>query len=99
MMPAQQEQYFRVLVSMGHCGSGKEITVARYMKGYSLMEVFRDASSMPRAKSKMRMGAVRQIVPISYDEFMLGRQSETEDLYLQRVGGVKHQRQRSIRTA
>ncbi|MGF7429200.1 hypothetical protein PQV03_00190 [Thermoanaerobacterium thermosaccharolyticum] len=46
--------YYKVLISCGHVGNSKEITIARYFKAKNTIEAFESGNRMPRAKENIR---------------------------------------------
>lgn len=76
--------YFKLYVSCGHVGRGNEVTVVRYFQAVSIVDAFVNGNSMPRAKNKRHRGAVKLVVPVSEEEYWIGKAGERQDPYLQR---------------
>ena len=75
-------EYYKVLVSCGHLGNAKEITVTRYFIAGNIIEAFESGNRMPRAKKKKNHLAVLLVTPITKNEYVLGKNVEKENKYL-----------------
>ena len=75
-------EYYKILVSCGHLGNTKEITIARYFIATSIVEAFENGNRMPRAKRKHNHSAVLLVKPISKREYIMGKYSEKNNKYL-----------------
>ncbi|MTI49103.1 hypothetical protein [Sporosalibacterium faouarense] len=75
-------EYFKVLVSCGHLGNTKEITVTRYFTAKSIIEAFENGNRMPRAKRKHNHSAVLLVKPITQKEYITGKGLEKYNSYL-----------------
>lgn len=74
--------YFKVLVSCGHVGTAKEISVRRFFTADNIVEAFESGNRMPRAKRKQTRSAVLRVEPITEKEYILGKYEETTNEYL-----------------
>lgn len=74
--------YFKVLISCGHVGTAKEITVSRFFIADSIVEAFECGNRMPRAKRKHAHTAVLMVKPISEKEYWEGKDIEQQCTYL-----------------
>lgn len=74
--------YFKVLVSCGHLGNTKEITVTRYFAASNIVEAFESGNRMPRAKRKYNHSAVLMVKPITKGEYIEGKLIERHNKYL-----------------
>lgn len=75
-------EYYKVLVSCGHLGNSKEITVTRYFTAESIIDAFENGNRMPRAKRKHNHSAVLLVKPITRREYILGKDLEKYNKYL-----------------
>lgn len=75
-------EYYKVLVSCGHLGNTKEITVARYFVAKNIVEAFESGNRMPRAKRKNNHSAVVLVKQISHREYIIGKDREKNNQYL-----------------
>ena len=75
-------EYYKVLVSCGHLGNTKEITVTRYFIARNIIEAFESGNRMPRAKKKKNHAAVLLVMPITKNEYILGKNVERDNKYL-----------------
>lgn len=75
-------EYFKVLVSCGHLGNTKEITIARYFTAKTIIEAFENGNRMPRAKRKHNHSAVLLVKPITRKEYKIGKNLEKYNQYL-----------------
>ncbi|SNX52671.1 hypothetical protein [Thermoanaerobacterium sp. RBIITD] len=74
--------YYKVLISCGHVGNSKEITIARYFKAKNIVEAFESGNSMPRAKRKHSHTAVLLVEPIDELSYIDGKYQERVNKYL-----------------
>ena len=74
--------YFKVLISCGHVGTSKEITISRFFAAENIVEAFECGNRMPRAKRKHTHTAVLMVKPISEKEYRAGKNVERENEYL-----------------
>ncbi|NMB95717.1 MAG: hypothetical protein GYA02_03770 [Clostridiaceae bacterium] len=72
--------YYMVTVLCGHVGSGKTIEITRYFKDCDILSAYNSARTMPR--SKKNPTCVKQVKEISMEEYLLGKQLEKTNLYL-----------------
>jgi len=75
-------EYYKLLVSCGHLGNRKEITVTRYFVARDIIEAFESGNRMPRAKSKRNHLAVLYVKPITRTEYIFGKNIERDNTYL-----------------
>ncbi|MGB9679337.1 MAG: hypothetical protein ACPL3A_04970 [Thermoanaerobacteraceae bacterium] len=75
-------KYYKVLISCGHVGNSKEITITRYFKAKNIIEAFESGNSMPRAKKKHSHAAVLLVKPIEEKEYIIGKYTERLNKYL-----------------
>lgn len=75
-------EYYKVLVSCGHLGNTKEITITRYFIARNIIEAFESGNRMPRAKKKKNHAAVLLVIPITKNEYVLGKNVERNNNYL-----------------
>lgn len=75
-------EYYKLLISCGHLGNTKEITVPRYFVAKNIIEAFESGNRMPRAKKKRNHTAVLLVIPITRKEYILGKGIEKENKYL-----------------
>lgn len=75
-------EYYKVLVSCGHLGNTKEITITRYFIARNIIEAFESGNRMPRAKKKKNHAAVLLVIPITKNEYVLGKNVERNNKYL-----------------
>jgi len=75
-------EYYKVLVSCGHLGNTKEITVARYFVAKDIVEAFESGNRMPRAKRKNNHSAVILVKQITQKEYIVGKGREKSNQYL-----------------
>lgn len=76
--------FYKVLLRYGHVGKRKEICVARYLSCESILkitDVFDLALNMPGVKSD----GVIEVVPINYETYIIGKEEEKENFYLQKL--------------
>ena len=79
------EKYYLVVIECGHVGTGRSLEVARYFKDFNPINAYICASIMPRSKKKCN--SVKLIKEISYEEYLIGKQLENENLYLNTFKG------------
>lgn len=77
--------YYKVLVSCGHVGNSKEITITRYFRAKNIIEAFESGNSMPRAKRKHSHTAVLLVAPIDESEYITGKYTERVNKYLYNI--------------
>ena len=87
--------YFRVVVECGHVGAGKSVEAVRYWQARNVSHALSSASTMPRAKRKLR--TVKSVTPISKQEYMLGLREEARDPYLSFIPRSLMDRRSSLR--
>jgi len=75
-------RYFKILISCGHVGSTKEITIARFFIAKNIVEAFESGNKMPRAKRKHNHTAVLMVKPITKNEYLAGKDMEKQNRYL-----------------
>ncbi len=75
-------EYFKVVVSCGHLGNTKEITIVRYFTAESIVEAFENGNRMPRAKRKHNHSAVLLVKPITEKEYIDGKGLNKYESYL-----------------
>lgn len=75
-------EYYKLLVSCGHLGNTKEVTVVRYFTARSIVEAFENGNRMPRAKRKHNHSAVLLVQPITKKEYIVGKDLEKYNRYL-----------------
>lgn len=73
-------KYYELIVECGHVGMGRSLEVTRYFQADSVLSAFESAKDMPR--SKKRASSVKQVVEISYSDYLLGKSEEKENSYL-----------------
>jgi hypothetical protein len=76
-------RYFKLLISCGHMGTSKEISVLRFFTADSIVDAFESGNRMPRAKRKRTRTAVLMVQPISEKEYINGKTEEGLNSYLQ----------------
>lgn len=74
--------YYKVLVSCGHLGNTKEITIVRYFTAESIIEAFENGNRMPRAKRKHNHSAVLLVKPITEKEYISAKDLKKYEGYL-----------------
>ncbi|ADL69085.1 conserved hypothetical protein [Thermoanaerobacterium thermosaccharolyticum DSM 571] len=74
--------YYKVLISCGHVGNSKEITIARYFKAKNIIEAFESGNRMPRAKRKHSYTSVLLVKPIDETSYIDGKFQERTNSYL-----------------
>lgn len=74
--------YYKVLISCGHLGNSKEITIARYFKAKNIIEAFESGNRMPRAKRKHSHTSVLLVKPIDETSYIDGKFQERINNYL-----------------
>lgn len=75
-----EEKYYLIILECGHVGHHNALEVARYFKDSDILDAYVCAREMPRSKKKN--ASVKIVKQISYDDYMLGKQSEKENIYL-----------------
>ncbi|AFK86679.1 MULTISPECIES: hypothetical protein [Thermoanaerobacterium] len=74
--------YYKVLISCGHLGNSKEITVTRYFKAKNIIDAFESGNRMPRAKRKHSHTSVLLVKPIDEISYINGKCQERTNKYL-----------------
>lgn len=65
--------YFKVIMEMGHLGSGKSFEIIRFFEAEDAMMLMSLLANYPALKSKNSMSSVKLIKPISKEEFERGK--------------------------
>lgn len=76
-------RYYRVIVECGHVGCGKKIEITRYFKANDAIQCYLSALYMPRSKKKP--DSVKLIEPIEIKEYLVGKQAEKSNCYLNTI--------------
>lgn len=83
----QRKRYYRVVLSYGHVGRRKEISVARYIEvlnNQGILDVYKLVNAMPGTKNN----AVRILQPITYFQYVKGKQQEKNNFYIKKLRGA-----------
>ncbi|WP_425446052.1 hypothetical protein [Dethiothermospora halolimnae] len=75
-------EYFKVVISCGHLGNTKEVTVTRYFTARDIIDAFENGNRMPRAKRKHNHSAVLLVKPVTEKEYTVGKYIEKQNRYL-----------------
>lgn len=81
----ENQSYWKVVLRYGHVGQRNEIFVARYLtfnEEVSLLEVCESAKKMPGVKHSKLVSFAKKI---DYPEYEVGKESEKENFYLQKL--------------
>lgn len=73
-------KYYELIVECGHVGIGRSLEVTRYFEADSVLSAFESAKNMPRSKKKA--SSVKQVMEITYSEYLLGKLTEKQNNYL-----------------
>ena len=79
------QSYWKVVLRYGHVGQKNEVFVARYLafnKEVSLLDVCETAKEMPGVKHSKLVSFAKKI---DYLEYEVGKESEKENFYLQKL--------------
>ncbi|MBI5875397.1 MAG: hypothetical protein HZB81_06085 [Deltaproteobacteria bacterium] len=63
-------QYFEVILENGHIGAGNSYEVKRYFKGSDMLSVISKVKGLPRIKKRHTIEAVKEIRPITKEEYV-----------------------------
>ncbi|UCD71025.1 MAG: hypothetical protein JSW70_08475 [Syntrophobacterales bacterium] len=74
--------FFKLILEGGHLGAGKSYDIVKYLKGRDIFFVFNWAFNIPRVKKKESRKGIKLIKEISKKEYMLGKNREKRDPYL-----------------
>lgn len=80
-----EQSYWKVVLRYGHVGQRNEVFVARYLafnEEVSLLDVCEIAKEMPGVKHSKLVSFAKKI---SYSEYVVGKELEKENFYLQRL--------------
>lgn len=75
-----EEQYYIVVVECGHVGHRNSIEITRYFKDYDIVNAYLCGLDMPRSKKKRH--SVKIVRQISYEDYIVGKELEKENVYL-----------------
>lgn len=81
----ENRSYWKVVLRYGHVGHRNEICIARYLvfdQALSLLEVCEFARQMPGVKHGKMVNYAKKI---DYTEYVAGKESEKENLFLQKL--------------
>lgn len=73
-------KYFELIVAHSHVGSGKSLEINRYFEAEDILTAYESAKNMPA--SKKRHDSIKQVVEISYANYLLGKIREMQNPYL-----------------
>lgn len=79
------QNYWKVVLRYSHLGQRNEVFVARYLafnEEVSLLDVCESAKEMPGVKHSKLVSSAKKI---DYSEYELGKESEKENFYLQKL--------------
>ena len=79
------QSYWKVILRYGHVGQKNEVFVARYLafnEEVSLLDVCESAKEMPGVKHSKLVSFAKEI---NYSEYVVGKESEKENFYLQKL--------------
>ena len=65
-------------------GAGRSYDVTLYFEVYNLNALYRSLNKLPRIKLRGGLRSVREIIPVSREDFMEGKKLERENSYLMR---------------
>lgn len=74
------EKYYLVVVQCGHVGYRNSFEVTRYFKDFDILNAYISAREMPRSKKKN--SSVKTIKQITYEEYIVGKELEKDNVYL-----------------
>ncbi len=74
--------YYRLILSGGHMGAGKEMEMVRYFRSENPVELFSMAARAPRVKGKSSGAGVKLIQPVSKEEYERGLKATMDNRYL-----------------
>ncbi|MFJ1627914.1 hypothetical protein [Marinilactibacillus psychrotolerans] len=80
-----EQSYWKVVLRYGHIGQRNEVFVARYLafnEEVSLLDVCETAKQMPGVKHSKLVSFAKEI---DYSEYLVGKESEKENFYLQKL--------------
>lgn len=80
-----EQSYWKVVLRYGHIGQRNEVFVARYLafnEEVSLLNVCETAKQMPGVKHSKLVSFAKKI---DYSEYLVGKESEKENFYLQKL--------------
>lgn len=83
-------KYYEVEVKCGHVGKNNYIIKKFYVRAESGKDAARFARSLPRVKHHHK-DAIRNVIEISYEDYLLGRERNDLDSYFQATN-VQEQR-------
>ena len=76
--------YFKVLMEMGHVGSGKSFEITRFFEADNAVSLLSLLKSYPALKSKHNGAAIKLIEPASKEDFEKGQFMQQDTLYKKR---------------
>ncbi|MBI3754396.1 MAG: hypothetical protein HY266_10225 [Deltaproteobacteria bacterium] len=78
-------QYFEVVLENGHIGAGNSYEAKRYFKGSDMLSVISKIRGLPRIKKRHTIEAVKEIRPITKEEYVKGMAEALKNPHLFRV--------------
>jgi|SRR3989304_5035811 len=78
-------QYFEVILENGHMGAGNSYEAKRYFYGKDMLSVISRVRGLPRIKKRHTIEAVKNIRPVTKEEYMKGKIGELKNPHLFRV--------------
>jgi hypothetical protein len=62
--------YYKVLIEGGHMGAGRSYDFTPYFKADNLNALYRSLNKLSRIKSRSGLRTVREVIPVSRENFM-----------------------------
>ncbi|HBC93732.1 MAG TPA: hypothetical protein DCZ10_12770 [Pelotomaculum sp.] len=78
----EKYRYFKVILDCGHLGMGNSVEVTRYVRAKNCVDAFALGNRMPRVKRKREKTGTMRVMEISYSEYCVGQETESDTLYL-----------------
>lgn len=74
--------YFRLILSGGHMGAGKDLEMVRYFRSENAVDLFSMAARAPRVKGKSSVKGVKLVQAVTREEYERGVKQASENPYL-----------------
>lgn len=83
-----KNNFYKVILRYGHVGKRKEVSVARYLSCENTMKIT-DVVDLALQMPGVKNNGISEISPINYESYIMGKEEEKDNLYLQQLMSFK----------